>query len=116
MIDATWKTVAASIAGATGKPFQVDQANPVSGGCINHGFHLQGSGREFFAKLNTAPALTMFEAEAAGLEEIAATRTVRVPLPICAGSDRERAWLVLDYLPLSRAGPRAMAQLGERLA
>lgn len=116
MVSPAWEAVAASIARATGKAFQVDHANPVSGGCINQGFHLQGSGCELFVKLNTASALTMFEAEAAGLEEIAATSTVRVPLPTCAGSDRERAWLVLEYLPLSSGGPRAMAALGERLA
>jgi fructosamine-3-kinase len=58
----------------------------------------------------------MFEAEASGLKEIAATSTVRVPLPICAESDRERAWLVLQYLPLASGGPRAMAALGVRLA
>lgn len=112
----SWKAVAASIARATGEPFQVEHANPVGGGCINQGFHLQGNAREFFVKLNTASALTMFEAEASGLEEIAATNTVRVPLPICAENDQERAWLVLQYLPLTSAGPRAMAALGERLA
>lgn len=117
MASHTWKAVAASIARATAEAFQVDHANPVGGGCINQGFHLQGSRREFFVKLNTASALPMFEAEAAGLEEIAATKTVRVPLPICAGSNREQAWLVLQYLPLmSNGGPRAMALLGERLA
>jgi protein-ribulosamine 3-kinase len=116
MVSQAWKAVAASIARATGEPFQVDHANPVGGGCINQGFHLQGSGREFFVKLNTASALAMFEAEAVGLKEIAATNTVRVPLPICMESDRERAWLVLQYLPLSSGGPRSMAVLGERLA
>jgi protein-ribulosamine 3-kinase len=116
MASHSWKAVAASIARATAEPFQVDHAHPVGGGCINQGFHLQGSGREFFVKLNTASALPMFEAEAAGLEEIAATKTVRVPLPICTGNNRERAWLVLQYLPLSNGGPHAMALLGERLA
>jgi protein-ribulosamine 3-kinase len=116
MVSPSWKAVAASIARATGEPFQVDQAKPVSGGCINQGFHLQGSARAFFVKLNTASALSMFEAEAAGLYEIAATGTVRVPLPICAERDEELAWLVLEYLPLSSGGPRAMAVLGERLA
>ncbi len=116
MVSQAWKAVAASIARATGEPFQVHHATPVGGGCINQGFQLQGSGREFFVKLNTASALAMFEAEAAGLKEIAATNTVRVPLPICLESDRERAWLVLQYLPLSSGGPRSMAVLGERLA
>src|SRR6185295_2728220 len=115
MIGPVWKAVAACVARATGEAFEVDDASPARGGCINQGFHLRGSGREFFAKLNVPSALRMLEAEAAGLKEMAATGTVRVPLPICAGGDRERAWLVLEYLPLSGGGPRAMALLGERL-
>jgi len=58
----------------------------------------------------------MFEAEADGLREIAATDTVRVPHPICTGSDQSQAWIVLEYLPLVPATRAAMARLGERLA
>ena len=112
----TWEAIAASIAHAIGEPFLADSANPIGGGCINRGFHLKGHGRDFFVKLNAASALAMFEAEAAGLREIAATSTVRVPLPVCTGSDPERAWLALEYLPLSSDGQHAMAALGERLA
>jgi fructosamine-3-kinase len=116
MVIGAWNAVADSIARATGEPFRVDQAKPLGGGCINQSFHLQGGAREFFVKLNASSALHMFEAEAAGLQEIAATRTVRVPLPICAEADSVQAWLVLEYLPLSSSGPRASAALGERLA
>jgi protein-ribulosamine 3-kinase len=116
MVIGAWNAVAASIARATGEPFRVDRANPLSGGCINQGFHLQGDRLEFFVKLNAASALPMFEAEAAGLREIAATRTVRVPRPVCAGAEGSQAWLVLEYLSLSRSQPRTSAALGERLA
>jgi protein-ribulosamine 3-kinase len=116
MFSPAWYAVAASIARATGKPFKVDQASSVTGGCINRGFHLQGGGRDFFVKLNAASALPMFEAEAEGLEEIAITGTVRVPRPVCAERDDTQAWLALEYLPLSGGEPRAMAILGERLA
>jgi len=116
MVIGAWNAVAASIARATGEPFRVKRAKPLNGGCINRGFRVQGGGREFFVKLNAPSALAMFEAEAAGLQEIAATRTVRVPAPVCAGTDSVRAWLVLEYLPLSSSGRGASAALGERLA
>ncbi|HTS55258.1 MAG TPA: fructosamine kinase family protein [Burkholderiales bacterium] len=116
MVGRAWDAVAASIGRATGRPFKISQARQVGGGCINRAFHLQGGGRNFFAKLNAGSALSTFEAEAAGLEEIAITATVRVPRPVCVGHDDTQAWLVLEYLPLSAAGPRAMAALGERLA
>jgi protein-ribulosamine 3-kinase len=114
--DLSWPAVAASIEHATGTPFQVEKASALGGGCINQGFHLQGGKREFFVKLNAAAGLPMFEAEAAGLEEIAATGTVRVPRPICAAADTVHAWLVLEYLPLANSASGAMAKLGERLA
>jgi fructosamine-3-kinase len=111
-----WDAVAASIARATGKSFKVEQASPGGGGCINRCFHLRGGGCDFFVKVNTPSTLPMFEAEAAGLAEIASTGTVRVPRPVCAERDETQAWLALEYLPLSPGRPRAMALLGERLA
>lgn len=116
MVGRAWDAVAASIARATGKSFKVDQASPVGGGCINRSFHLRGGGRDFFVKVNAPSALPTFEAEAAGLGQIASTGTVRVPRPVCAERDETQAWLALEYLPLSPGGPRAMALLGKRLA
>jgi len=58
----------------------------------------------------------MFEAEAQGLREIAATGTVRVPRPVCTGSDHSQAWIVLEYLSLGSATRGAMGRLGEQLA
>ena len=111
-----WASVAASIEQASGSPFRVEKAAPVGGGCINRGFHLQGGGRECFVKLNSDSQLPMFEAEAAGLSEIAATGTVRVPRPICTGKDRRLAWIALEYLPLGSNARGAMAALGVQLA
>ena len=116
MLDAVWHAVARSIADAIGRSCEAQQTSLIGGGCINQGFRLLAGEREYFVKLNAASMLPMFEAEAAGLEEITATRSVRVPRPICTGRDGERAWLTLEYLPLSPAEPRAMALLGERLA
>jgi protein-ribulosamine 3-kinase len=111
-----WPAIAESIERATGVPFVVERSDPVGGGCINQGFELRGGGREFFVKLNTAASLSMFEAEAAGLEEITATGTVRVPRAVCAAADALHAWLALEHLPLSANGGPAMASLGEQLA
>jgi len=58
----------------------------------------------------------MFEAEAEGLREIAATDTVRVPRAVCTGSDHSQAWIVLEYLALGSATRAAMGRLGEQLA
>ena len=111
-----WAGVAAAIEQAADAPFSVEKATAVGGGCINRGFHLEGNGQAFFVKLNSAAQLPMFEAEAAGLQEIAATGTVRVPRPICTGMDRSQAWIALEYLPLASNARGAMAALGAQLA
>jgi len=110
-----WSAIAESVRATTGKLPRIERAAPVGGGCINRGFGLRTDAGELFVKLNSAGKLAMFEAEAAGLEEIAASKTVRVPQPICAGSDGARSWLVLEFLRIGRAGP-AMGRLGEQLA
>lgn len=86
----------------------------IGGGSINQAVHVQGEGRDFFVKTNTASGLAMFEAEAAGLRELAASATVRVPEPICCGVAAANAYLVLEYLEFGRRGKGAL--LGEQLA
>jgi len=58
----------------------------------------------------------MFDAEARGLQEIAQTRTVRVPAPVCHGTAGDSAYLVVEYLLLQGADQASAAKLGEQLA
>ena len=84
-------------------------------GCINRAFLLESDGECYFIKLNDTERLPMFEAEAEGLKEMAETKTVRVPMPLCSGVAEGRAFLVLEYLPL-RVRTRAQEALGRQLA
>ena len=67
-----------------------------------------------FIKLNRAEKAGMFEAEYEGLEALAQSATVRVPAPVCTGSNESSCWLVLEYLALG--GERNPARLGMELA
>jgi len=118
MPDLPWPNIANSIERAIAGPFNLQHVAPVSDGCINRGHHIRGGGREFFVKLNHAARAAMFEAEVDGLAEIAATRTVRVPTPLCFGSNDDFAWIVMEWLPLSADGLSrdSAARLGEHLA
>ena len=107
--------IAAAIERATGVPFKPRAVRAAGGGCINLARIIAGSdGRRYFVKTNHARCLAMFEAEAAGLEAIRATGTVRVPRPICSGVSGDEAWLVLEYLDMGGRG--SAAELGRRLA
>ena len=70
--------------------------------------------RRYFVKTNRADRLPMFEAEAAALRALAATRSVRVPQPLCSGTAAGQAFLVLEYLDLGGSGDAAL--LGAQLA
>lgn len=111
-----WRDIEAAIREASGAPFAIESRTGVGGGCINECHVVRGQGRAFFVKLNAPARLPMFEAEAAGLDEIACSNTVRVARPVCHGASAAASWLVLDYLELSNAGARGMQELGRRLA
>lgn len=109
-----WDRIAAEIGQATGKPFSIARRSSLGGGCINDACLIEGGGQRYFVKLNRADKAEMFAAEADGLAEILATKTIRVPVPVCHGADASASWLVLEYLDLGgRGDPR---DLGRRLA
>ena len=84
-METIWTTVAQRISDATGAAFTARSQHAVGGGCINSATILQDGNRRYFVKLNDASRLGMFEAEAEGLKDIARTRSVRVPEPVCWG-------------------------------
>lgn len=118
-----WSAIASAISTATGKNFKPSGQRANGGGCINEAYTLQETdGRQFFVKLNDAhhaaiPSTwlrTGFAAEAAGLEAIAATNTIRVPRPIAHGVAGHQSYLVLEHLDLDGHGNARL--LGEQLA
>ncbi|MCB1767723.1 MAG: fructosamine kinase family protein [Candidatus Competibacteraceae bacterium] len=105
------------ISTATGRPFTAHQRRAIGGGCINQAWWISDLDQAYFVKVNTASGLPMFEAEAAGLAELAASRAVRVPEPIGWGCAAGQAYLALEYLPLGGSGSgQAMKTLGRQLA
>jgi fructosamine-3-kinase len=111
-----WDQITTQISQVTGESFAQCDRRSVSGGCINSGYALSNGQRSVFVKLNQAARLAMFEAEAAGLEDMIATQTIRVPRPLCWGIAAESAYLVLEWLELGRAGSAAWDSMGRQLA
>jgi fructosamine-3-kinase len=88
----------------------------IGGGCINSAYRLVGDSGTFFIKLNQAEQLEMFEAEAEGLRALIAADAIRVPQPICVGSDEQRAWLVMEYFESGGGDGAAVERFGQQLA
>jgi len=113
-VSAFHRELAAAISHATGAAFAVASTQAVHGGDISQAFRLDDGTRSFFVKRQPAAGLAMFEAEAAGLAELAGANAVRVPGVICHGIAAGQAYLVLEYLPLQVQGDAA--RLGRQLA
>jgi protein-ribulosamine 3-kinase len=111
-----WQTIIQHIESATQQPFELLKAEPLAGGDINAAYRLQAAYRSFFVKLNNPDRLAMFEAEAAGLEALAQTQTIRVPKLIVCGRTADHAFLVLEYIALNKLDSRSEQLLGQQLA
>jgi fructosamine-3-kinase len=112
-----WNKITEAIAESTGQEFTLENRRSVSGGCINQGSALIGKQITYFVKINQASQLAMFEAEALGLKQMFATKTIRVPQPICWGIAEKSSYLVLEWLEFSRGGTdQSWEEMGRKLA
>jgi fructosamine-3-kinase len=112
-----WDKISAHISEVTGDKFSIDNRRSVSGGCINQGYSISSTSRTYFAKINQASQVAMFEAEALGLQQMRDTQTIRVPQPICWGTEGNSAYIVLEWLDLGgRGGDKAWEEMGRKLA
>lgn len=111
-----WDTVNGRIREVLGNAFIGEPQGGVGGGCISAAECLvdRRDGRRVFVKSNNASMLAMFEAEARGLEAMAATDTILTPRPLCWGSAHGRAFLALEWLEIGGRG--SYAEMGEQLA
>ncbi len=111
-----WQLIAQQIESASGQRFKIQSAKALAGGDINAAYRLQGIDNNYFIKLNRADLLAMFEAESAGLDELASTQTIRVPKPVVCGQSEGHAFLVLEYLELGHSSQASDRLLGHQLA
>jgi len=96
--------------------FELRAVHAIGGGCISRAMRFDGHASSYFIKLNTAEHGDMFAAEAAGLDELAQAKAVRVPRAICHGVEADTAFLVCEWLDLSSGHTDAAVQLGRQLA
>lgn len=111
-----WDQIAAEISQTTGQPFQASDCRSVGGGSVNQASILSNGDQAYFVKLNQADRVAMFEAEALGLRQIAASQTIRVPEPICWGVVEQSAYIVMEWLDLGYGNQKTWQAMGQHLA
>ena len=108
-------TLSQAISSATGSAFNADRNQHAGGGSINQTMKISDGRTSYFVKLNRPELLPMFEAEAAGLEELAQSEFV-IPDVICSGKNSQTAWLVLQSLQLGGSNQQSFETAGETFA
>jgi fructosamine-3-kinase len=88
----------------------------VGGGCINETWRWPTDNGALFVKLAAPGRLAMFEAERAGLEELASAAALRVPKPLAVGATADCAVLALEWIDFAARSPASETALGEQLA
>jgi protein-ribulosamine 3-kinase len=111
-----WPEIAAQISSTTQRSFKINQVDSEGGGCINDSYRVADGHRCFFVKLNAANQYSMFEAEAAGLNEIIKSQSIRAPEPLCWGKNDDYAWIVLEYISINNSSRNNAAIMGSKLA
>jgi fructosamine-3-kinase len=111
-----WTEIAQAISQETGQQFAIAKTKSVSGGCINQGYQVSSKDRTYFLKLNNASQVDMFAAEALGLKQMYATKTITVPQPICWGTAANSSYLVLQWLDLGGGSNQSWTEMGRQLA
>jgi fructosamine-3-kinase len=111
-----WHQISAQISRTIDQPFTAITQQSIGGGCINQGYKISDGAQTFFVKLNSASQLSMFEAEAQGLVDLAKTNSIRVPQPICHGVADNSCYLVMEWLALGRGDKASWCEMGCKLA
>lgn len=116
-----WHAIAEQISAELQQDVQIHQHHPIATHSGNLLFHVQGKVAQapehhFFIKLNHRDVLDSFATEALSLKALSQRHCVRVPEVICAGQTVEKAFLVLEYLPICKDHPYGWQQLGHQLA
>ncbi len=88
----------------------------VGGGSINRAYRVPSAAGPVFVKINASSALSMLEAEAAGLVALQGANAVRVPAVLATGLAGDVAYLALEWIGLGAKHPTAERELGRRLA
>ena len=120
-VDTTTSTsafaaIASSISDALGITVRPLPTAHTHGGCINESYRWDGSSGPLFVKIAGVERLAMLEAEAAGLQELAAANAVRIPRFLATSAVADHAYLVLEWIDLGHSSPAAAGRLGEQLA
>ncbi|GHA62685.1 fructosamine kinase family protein [Photobacterium aphoticum] len=111
-----WQAISHQLSNVLNNPFKIIEKDVLEGGDVNECYCISDGNTRFFIKLNDREQLTVFETEAESLRILNETDCIQVPQHIHVGTSKDKAFLVLNYLPTKVLNDDAAYQLGAQLA
>jgi fructosamine-3-kinase len=110
------RSLSAALSRATGRRVATEPDASVGGGSINECYRWTSDQGPLFVKLAPRERLAMFEAEAAGLGELAAAQALRVPQVLGCSESAGQSFLALEWIEFGARSSGSERLMGERLA
>ena len=88
----------------------------LTGGCINEAFKIESDRRSYVLKINELDFEVQFEKEAAALDLLRATQTIKIPEVLELGNHGNKAFLLMEYVPSGNPDNQFWQDFGESLA
>ncbi len=109
-----WQAVVRHLEKVLAKKISLQRVVSLAGGSINEAWAMMTESGRFFVKTNRSGKLSMFEAEARGLDVLRGAGAIRVPEVIGYGDDGRMSYIVMKFLEMG--GGIDQRRLGESLA
>ncbi|MFV0575446.1 MAG: fructosamine kinase family protein [Vibrio sp.] len=112
-----WQGIAQQLSNVLAFDFVIQEKERLQGGDCNDCYMISDEEQRYFVKINERPYLQKFESEIDNLSTLLSTKTLTVPEPVIAGVTKDKAFLILNYLPTKPlTTPQDQFQLGQQIA
>ncbi|KKC99249.1 MULTISPECIES: fructosamine kinase family protein [Photobacterium] len=111
-----WQAISHQLSDVLDQPFTIRERDTLAGGDVNECYCISDGDQRYFIKLNEKEQLPVFEAEAENLRVLQETNSVTVPTSRHMGISRDKAFLVLDFMPMKNLDTESAHTLGQQLA
>ncbi|ENO8808726.1 fructosamine kinase family protein [Photobacterium damselae] len=111
-----WQGISNQLSEQLGYSFKITEKEVLTGSEVNQCYCISDGNERFFLKLNTRDNLVIFETEAESLRILNEACCVQVPQFVHMGTCKDKAFLVLNYLPTKPLDSHSAYELGQNLA
>lgn len=111
-----WQGISNQLSEQLGYSFNITEKEVLTGSEVNQCYCISDGNERFFLKLNTRDNLVIFETEAESLRILNEACCVQVPQFVHMGTCKDKAFLVLNYLPTKPLDSHSAYELGQNLA